>query len=87
MKRDMILVKKILECAIANYKGNDHFEITIDSYEPGTLFHYVCMLCDAGFLKGKPVVSGGSHDYSHRILYITWQGYELLESLESGPNS
>jgi len=83
MKRDMELVRKILEFAIEHYIPFEDVEITIDGYDAKTICLYLAMLKEAGFIDMKPVAQNHmkANNLRNFILRITWKGYELLESL------
>lgn len=93
MKRDMELVKKILEYVAENADPIKGIKVVqIDGYNDEKrekiVYAHVVMLRNAGFIGGKPEggpVSVGTtkSTFSHNITHVTWQGYDLLDELLS----
>ena len=72
MRRDMELVRKILEQLESD---SSTFPIAIDGYESNVTFYHVRLLNDAGFVtihEQRPLP-----DYTR----LTWHGHDYLDEL------
>ena len=74
MKRDMELVRKILDKIEAESNPNI---IEIDGYEQSVTSHHVRILQDAGF-----IVQEGQRPFPP-WLRLTWYGHDYLENIRS----
>jgi hypothetical protein len=83
MKRDMELVRKILEFAVEHYIPFRDVEVIIDGYDEKIICLYLTMLHEAGYIVMLPVAQNHMRpgNYRNAVFHITWKGYELLESL------
>ena len=78
MKRDMVLVRKLLEYVEANgarlFKGS----IQIAGYEREQITLHIFLLADAGFIElGQDTLTDKGP------LVLTWKGCDYLESLKA----
>lgn len=76
MKRDFVLVRRILEFVEERgsrlFKGN----IPIEGYERDQVVHHIYLCADAGFIElGRETLADKG------ILVLTWKGYDYLEHL------
>lgn len=77
MKRDLSLIRRILETVEANdYKPTS--SLTIHGYDDQTVNFHIGLLQESGYLKVKTVKSLG---YGPSMIpeCPTWEGYEFLE--------
>ena len=92
MKRDMELVRKILQYAVEQRIPPSGEPVSLLEYDVRTLNLYVQMLNEAGFIDAPDSIpvrivpadnpsSQTPPDLRVNINRITWKGYELLESL------
>ena len=89
MKRDMELVRKILLYAVEQYILPTDAPVNLIGYGSKNIHLYIQMLIEAGFIVGNSNLPSGSighvnpdpPGHTWEIDYITWKGYELLESL------
>ena len=76
MKRDMVLVRKLLE--FVEEKGKRLFKgsVSVDGYEREHITHHLFLIKDAGFIElGKDTLADKGP------LVLTWKGYDYLEAL------
>jgi len=83
MQRDKELVRRILKAIIQNQTPGKAISISIAGYDIKTLYFHVQMLADAGFIKAEPKNITPRSTAINNVYRCTWQGYDLLESLES----
>ena len=84
MKRDMKLIRKILEYAEAQTNGEYHDSPKCMGFEQEAV-HYNIGLCgQAGYLEVRGV--GGSEERHKRYVlrHLTWQGHNALDELRNG---
>jgi len=78
MKRDMVLVRKVLE--FIEEKGSRLFKgsIGIEGYERATVVHHIYLLADAGFveLAQETLTDKGP-------LVLTWKGCDYIDHLRA----
>lgn len=75
MKRDMDLVREILLEAEAHDPDGTIPELELDEWSPEMVFEHVLLLRNAGF------VEAALSQETSCIHRITWEGYELLDSI------
>lgn len=78
MKRDLVLVHKLLE--FIEERGSRLFKgpIPIEGYERDAVIHHLYLVVDAGFVElgGETIANKGP-------LVLTWKGYDYLEGLQA----
>lgn len=78
MKRDMVLVRKVLEFVEA--KGTRLFKgsIGIEGYDREAVVHHIYLLADAGFVE-----LGAETLTNKGPLVLTWKGCDYIEHLRA----
>jgi hypothetical protein len=78
MKRDMDLIRKILQ-AIETYPVPDDFiELTIEGYESENIAYHVKLLAEAGLIHAINLSSLNGFEWKPKSL--TWEGHEFLDA-------
>ena len=78
MRRDMVLVYKVLEFVEA--KGSRLFKgsIQIEGYERDEIVHHLYLVAEAGFVElGKETLADKGP------LVLTWKGYDYLDAIRA----
>lgn len=78
MKRDMVLVRKVLE--FVEEKGSRLFKgsIGIEGYEREAVVHHIYLLADAGFVElGQETLTDKGP------LVLTWKGCDYIDHLRA----
>ncbi len=78
MKRDMVLVRKVLE--FIEEKGSRLFKgsIGIEGYEREAVVHHIYLLADAGFVElGQETLT------DRGPLVLTWKGCDYMDHLRA----
>ena len=81
MKRDMDLIRKILLVAESDVHGfATEKAIEIDGYTQEEIGYHVYLLGEAGLAKVIDMTFDQSASPSARVLNLTWEGHEFLDS-------
>ena len=80
MKRDIDLIREILECV----EESDRILATvrIEGRDRAQVLHHIELCLEAKFLKRKPNSKSGIS--ADTAVSLTWQGYNALEKLRNG---
>lgn len=78
MKRDLELIKKLLEKIelVSNVYDN---ELEIEGYESDEILFHIDLLIEAGYVKGNISQDAGNEIIGAFIERLSWEGYEFLE--------
>ncbi|MDP6722005.1 MAG: DUF2513 domain-containing protein, partial [Pirellulaceae bacterium] len=84
MKRDMVLVRKLLFFFEEKETPEMVQEPPIDGYDTLTVKYHLVLMYDAGLLRCEPVSSSSSD----RVIYVmpfelTWDGHEFLDKIRN----
>ncbi len=81
MKRDIELVRKILETVKECETFNRPENITIDGYKPMLIHYHIKLLGEAGYLEVSDYSTKAGPNFM--INGMTWQGHEFLDTIRN----
>ncbi|NNM85310.1 MAG: DUF2513 domain-containing protein [Phycisphaerales bacterium] len=80
MKRDLDLIRKILQiCEEAEYGFAPH-AITVEGYTDDQIGFHIYLAGQAGLMLTEDVTAIGERSPAASPVSLTWQGYEFLEA-------
>ncbi|HUT54550.1 MAG TPA: DUF2513 domain-containing protein [bacterium] len=80
MKRDMELIRKILQSIEEEPTGFAPNHIKIEGYSEDQINYHVYLMIDAGLLEGFKVTSHDSNSPEAKARNLTWFGHEFLDA-------
>ncbi|MBW3130722.1 DUF2513 domain-containing protein [Hymenobacter profundi] len=83
MRRDIELVKSILEYFEAKTDFHHEEHIVIDGYSSNLIKYHLQIMYEAGFINAEPIQSQKGRLYSLLPFRLTWQGHEFLDTIRS----
>ena len=84
MKRDMLLVRKLL-FFFDDKPGPEHVDVPpIDGYDELTIKYHLVLLYDSGYLRCEAVTSSTSDRVINVLPFeLTWNGHEFLDKIRN----
>ena len=80
MKRDMDLIRLLL----LRQEGDEQAaKLIAENYDQQTLAFHGAMVIEAGFIQGAVSTDEHGLPRATRLLRLTWEGYEFLESIRN----
>jgi len=80
MKRDMDLVRALLMRVESEHSARAPEKIEINGYTEEQIGYHAFLLNEAGLVKAVEMTSMGSPSPEARIIRLTWDGHEFLDS-------
>jgi hypothetical protein len=85
MKREIELVKLILEYFENKDDWRGENEIQINGYTKNIVDYHIQILFEAGLLNAEPTFSKNGRLYDALPFRLTWQGHEFLDNIKDKP--
>ena len=81
MKRNLDLIKAILEHFEAKEDWRHELDLKIEGYEPKLVSYHLILMYEAGLINGEAVTSNTGRIYDFVPFRLTWQGHEFLDNI------
>lgn len=82
MKRDLELVKLILEHFENKTDWQGEKEVPVEGYEPKLVDYHIQIMYEAGLINAEPAVTANGRIYDALPFRLTWQGHEFLDNVK-----
>lgn len=82
MKRDLELVKLILEHFENKSDWQGEQVVPIEGYEQKLIDYHIQIMYEAGLLNAEPAVTANGRIYDALPFRLTWQGHEFLDNIK-----
>lgn len=82
MKRDLELVKLILEHFEDKSDWHGEKVVPIESYEQKLVDYHIQIMYEAGLLNAEPAITDNGRIYDALPFRLTWQGHEFLDNIK-----
>jgi hypothetical protein len=80
MKRDMDLVRKILQAVEAEASGYAPNELKIEGYSDEEIGYHALLMAEAGLVIGADITGMGDTTPTGMIQRLTWEGHDFLDA-------
>jgi hypothetical protein len=82
MKRNLDLIKSILEYFECKDDWNHEKDLEIENYDSKIVSYHIQIMYEAGLLNGEAVTSNTGRIYDVIPFRLTWQGHEFLDNIK-----
>lgn len=83
MKRDMTVVRQVLQAIAARESTHDFVPIDIEGVEPRVVSYHIKILVDGGYVDAEELMAMGDDFPSFLTATLTWAGNDLLDAIDS----